>query len=37
MKQSFDDFRNEYLAENEEIRAEYEKQKEQLKQELLEK
>ena len=30
MKQSFDDFRNEYLAENEEIRAEYEKAKKEL-------
>lgn len=32
--QTFDDFLDEYLAEDEELRAEYEKQKEQLEEEL---
>ena len=33
-KQSFDDFRKDYLEENEEVRKEYESQKEQLSKEL---
>lgn len=32
--QTFDDFLDEYLAEDEELRAEYEKQKEELEKEL---
>ena len=36
MKQKFDDFLEEYLAENEDVRAEYEKQKEQIKKEISE-